>query len=116
MKGWVQPMGVNDFAGSFIASITLFTLLGLVIIFALEGRAAGGSYWRSAAWFAAFAFWCQGLIISGILIAAQTGTPTYYDEMMGKHMGLPPATYAFQHGIAAVGGAIGAIILACSVY
>ena len=116
MKGWLQPMGVSDFAGSFIASITLVTLVGLVIIFASGGRAAGGSYWPAAAWFAAFAFWCQGLIIAGILIAAQTGTPTYYDEMMGKHLGLPPVTHAFQHGIAAVVVAIVGMILGVPVY
>lgn len=116
MKGWVQPLGVTDFAGSFIASITIFTLVGLVIIFASNGRAAGGCYWRAAAWFAAFAFWCQALIISGILIAAKTGTPTYYDEMMGKHMNLPPLTHAFQHGIAAVVVAIIGMILGVPVY
>lgn len=116
MKGWVQPLGVTDFAGSFIASITIFTLVGLVIIFANNGRAAGGCYWRAAAWFAAFAFWCQGLIISGILIAAKTGTPTYYDEMMGKHMSLPPLTHALQHGIAAAVVAIIGMILGVPVY
>jgi len=116
MKGWVQPMGVSDFAGSFIASITIVTFIGLVIIFASNGRAAGGCYWRAAAWFAAFALWCQGLIIAGILIAAQTGTPTYYDEMMGKHMGLSPATHAFQHGIAAVVVAIVGMILGVPIY
>src|SRR5579863_8306318 len=78
LKGLLQPMGVSDFAGSFLASVTLVTLVGLVIIFVREGRDAGGSYLGAAAWFAAFAIWCQGLVIAGILIAAKTGTPTYY--------------------------------------
>jgi magnesium-transporting ATPase (P-type) len=116
MKGWVAPMGVSDFAGSFIASVTIVMLVGLVIIFTNGGRATGGSYLHSAAWFAAFAFWCQGLIIAGILIAAQTGTPTYYDEMMGKHLGLPPVTHAIQHGIAAVVVAIVGMILGAPIY
>jgi hypothetical protein len=116
MKGWLQPLGVSDFAGSFVASITIVTLVGLVIICAREGHAAGGAYLRAAAWFAALALWCQGLVISGILIAAKTGTPTYYDEMMGKHMSLPPLTHAFQHGIAAVIVAIIGMVLGAPVY
>lgn len=116
LKGWLQPMGVSDFAGSFMASITLVTLVGLVIIFAGEGRAAGGAYFHAAAWFAALALWCQGLIIAGILIAARTGTPTYYDEMMGKHMSLPPLTHAFQHGIAGVIVALVGMIVGAPIY
>jgi|GEM_PF-3493895 len=116
MKGLLQPMGVSDFAGSFLASVTLVTLVGLVLIFAREGRTPGGTYLVAAAWFAAFALWCQGLIISGILIAARTGTPTYYDEMMGKHMSLPPLTHAFQHGIAGVIVAIVGMILGAPIY
>ena len=116
LKGLLQPMGVSDFAGSFLASVTLVTLVGLVIIFAREGRAPGGTFLAAAAWFAAFALWCQALIIAGILIAARTGTPTYYDEMMGKHMSLPPLTHAFQHGIAAVIVAIVGTIVGAPIY
>ncbi|HEV2351239.1 MAG TPA: hypothetical protein VG028_15485 [Terriglobia bacterium] len=116
MKGLLQPLGVSDFAGSFVASVTIVTLVGLVIIFAKEGRAAEGAYWRAASWFAAFALWCQALIIAGILIAARTGTATYYDEMNGKHMSLPPLTHAFQHSIAAVVVAVVGMILGAPVY
>jgi predicted PurR-regulated permease PerM len=116
MKGWLQPMGVSDFAGSFIASITLFTLVGLVIIFVSGGRAAGGSYLHAAAWFWLFAIWCQGLIIGGILIADQTGKATYYDEMMGKHMSLPPVAHALAHGYAAVIVAVVGMILGLPIY
>lgn len=116
MKGLLQPMGVSDFAGSFLASVTLVTLVGLVVIFAIEGRAAGGAYWLAAAWFAAFAIWCQGLIIAGILIAARTGTPTYYDEMMGKHMNLPPVQHAISHGIAGVVVALVGMLLGVPIY
>jgi hypothetical protein len=116
LKGLLRPLGVSDFAGSFLASITLFTLLGLIIIFTREGLTAGGTYWRAAAWFTAFALWCQGLIIGGILITAKTGTPTYYDEMMGKHLSLPPLIHAFQHGIASIIVAIIGLVLGAPVY
>jgi predicted PurR-regulated permease PerM len=116
MKGWLQPMGVSDFAGSFVASVTIVTLVGLVIIFAREGRAAGGAYWRAAAWFAAFAIWCQGLIIAGILITARTGSATYYEEMMGKHMNLPPVRHALSHAGAGVVVALVGMILGLPIY
>lgn len=116
MKSLLQPIGVSDVVGSFVASLTVLTLVGLVIIFVIEGRAAGGSYWRAAGWFGAFAFWCQGLVIAGILLAARTVRPTYYDEMMGKHMSLPPLTHAFQHGIAAVIVAIFGMMIGTPVY
>jgi hypothetical protein len=116
MKGWLQPLGVSDFAGSLVASLTLVLLVGVVVMFALEGRAPKGSYWRCATWFSAFAIWCQGLIIAGILITAQTGVATYYEEMMGKHLTCTPGTHALQHGIVAVAAVVSGLAAGALVY
>jgi hypothetical protein len=116
MKGWVQPLGVSDKAGSFIASITLVVLVGLVILFVREGRAAEGSYWRAVGCFAVLAIWSQVLIVAGILIVARTGAATYYDEMMGRHLGMPPVNHAISHLIVAVPEAIVGSLLGGLIY
>jgi hypothetical protein len=115
MKGWVQPLGISDKAGSFIASITFVTLIGLVVLFIREGRAAAGSYWRGVGSFAVLAIWSQLIIFAGILIAARTGVPTYYDEMLGNHLTMPPVQHGISHLIVAVpevivGAIVGGII------
>lgn len=33
MKGWVEPLGVPTAVGSFLASVTVVLLIGLVLIF-----------------------------------------------------------------------------------
>ena len=116
MKGWVQPLGVSDLAGSFFASITLVMLVGLVIFFVREGRAIQGTYWRAVAWFAAVAVWGQTLIVSGILLTARTGTPTYYEEMMGSHQSMPAAQHAVSHMIATLPVVIVGMILGLPIY
>jgi hypothetical protein len=116
MKGWLEPLGVSDKAGSFVASITVVVLVGLVVLFVREGRAAAGSYWRGVGCFAALALWSQVLIFAGILIQARTGTPTYYEEMMGKHLGMPPLQHAISHLIVAVPEMIVGAILGGLIY
>jgi hypothetical protein len=116
MKGWVQPLGVSDVAGSFIASITIVVLIALVVFYFREGRAAEGSYWHAAAWFAAFAVWSQALIITGIFITARTGAATYYEEMMGNHLKMPPVQHMLAHSVAAVVLAIAGMVLGAPIY
>lgn len=112
MKGWVEPLAWPPIVGSLLASITVVLLVGLVIIFVREGRAAQGSYWHAAVWFAVLAAWSQALVIAGILITAKTGSATYYEEMMGAHVSLPPVRHALSHAgaffvVAVIGSIIG---------
>ncbi len=116
MKGWLEPLGVSDKAGSFVASITVVVLGGLVVLFFREGRAAEGSYWRAVGCFAALVIWSQVLIVAGILIVARTGAATYYDEMMGRHLGMPPVNHAISHLIVAVPEAIVGSIVGGVIY
>lgn len=116
MKGWVQPLGISDKAGSFIASITLFMLLGMVVFFFREGRAPEGNYWRGVGFFAILSFWCQILIVAGILITARTGTATYYEEAGGQHLAMPPATHALMHLIGSVAGIVIGSLLGGLIY
>lgn len=99
LKGLLEPLGVPTVVGSFLASITLVLLVGLVLIFLREGRSSNGSYARAAAWFAALAAWCEVLVIAGILITERTGASTYYQgpwEMVEK-MFPNPAAHAIGH-------------------
>lgn len=99
LKSWLAPLGVPTVVGSFLASITIVVLAGLVLIFLREGRSSNGSYVRAAAWFAALAAWCEVLVISGILITERTGASTYYQgpwEMVEK-MFPNPAAHAIGH-------------------
>jgi hypothetical protein len=102
MKGWVDSLGLPELVGSLICSITLTLLVGLVIIFAREGRAPAGGYWRAGAWWVALTAWSQILVISGILLAARTGASTYYSEMVVAHRELPPVQHAISHSVAFV--------------
>ncbi len=116
MKGWAASLGLPPMAGSFLTSVTIVFLVAMVIIFAKEGRAATGSYLRAIAWFVAFTIWCQALVIAGILITASSGTPTYYEEMMGKHLAMPPVTHALSHMVAAAIMAVVGSLLGGAVY
>ena len=102
MKGWMDSAGASELLGSFLVSINIVLLVGLVILFTREGRAAGGRYWRASGWWTALAVWAQVLVISGILLAARTGASTYYSEMVGKHQELPPVRHAISHAVALV--------------
>ncbi|MGE5325861.1 MAG: hypothetical protein ACM3NO_02380 [Deltaproteobacteria bacterium] len=116
LKGWVEPLGVSDKAGSFLVSITIATFIGLIILFVREGRAAEGSYWRGVGGFAILAVWSQAIIFAGIMIAAKTGAATYYDEMMGKHLAMPPLQHGISHLIVSVPEVIVGAILGGIIY
>lgn len=115
MKGWAESLGLSPTVGSLLTSVTIVFLVGLVIVFLREGRAPEGRYLRAVGWFVLFTFWCQALVISGILITASTGIPTYYEEMMGKHLAMPPVRHALSHAgvsviLAVVGSALGGLV------
>ena len=116
MKGWVDSMGISEMIGSLLVSITIVLLVGLVVIFAREGRALGGRYWNAAGWWIALAVWSQVLVISGILLAARTGASTYYSEMVAQHRDLPPVQHAISHGVALVAIAAVGLLLGWPVY
>jgi divalent metal cation (Fe/Co/Zn/Cd) transporter len=78
MRGWLEPLGVPTVIGSFVASVTLVLLAGLLVLYRREGRRLGGRYWRATAWYVALAAWCELLVIAGILVTEQTGASTYY--------------------------------------
>jgi hypothetical protein len=99
LKGLVSPLGVPTVVGSFLASITIVLLVGLVLIFLREGRDRGGRFITAALWFSALAVWCEILVIAGILITERTGASTYYQgpwEMVEK-MFASPAEHAIGH-------------------
>ena len=116
MKGWMDSLGAPELLGSFLASITILLLVGLVIIFAREGRAIDGRYWRAGGWWIALAAWGQILVISGILLAARSGASTYYSEMVGAHRELPPVQHALSHAVAFVFIAAVGLLLGWPVY
>ncbi|MEK6300610.1 MAG: hypothetical protein AABO41_07810 [Acidobacteriota bacterium] len=99
LKGLLAPLGVPTVVGSFLASITIVVLVGLVLIFLREGRSSNGSYVRAGVWFVALAVWCEVLVIAGILLTERTGASTYYQgpwEMVEK-MFPNPAAHAIGH-------------------
>jgi hypothetical protein len=100
MKGWMDSLGAPELLGSFLSSINIVVLVGMVILFAREGRAADAGYWRAGGWWLALAAWEQILIIPAILLAARTGASTYYSEMVGTHQELPPVRHALSHAVA----------------
>lgn len=119
LKGLLAPIGVPTFIGSFLASITIVALVGLVLIFLREGRASDGSYVRGGLWFVALAVWCEALVISGILLTERTGANTYYQGpwAMVEEMFPTPAAHAIGHSQGffvrlAINLIIGAIIYA----
>ena len=116
MKGWMDSLGMSEMIGSLLMSITVVLLVGLVIIFAREGRAAEGRYASAAGWWVALAVWSQVLVISGILLAARTGASTYYSEMVGQHRDLPPVQHALSHGVALVALSAVGLLLGWPVY
>jgi hypothetical protein len=116
MKGWLAPLGVSDAVGSFVASITVVLMVGMVIFFFREGRAVEGSYWRGVFWFALLTLWSECLIIAGILMTQRTGAATYYEEMMGKHLNMPPLEHALSHLIATVPVALVGALLGGLIY
>ncbi|HEV2426237.1 MAG TPA: hypothetical protein VGZ29_15525 [Terriglobia bacterium] len=100
MRGWMQSLHVSDTVGSMLMSLTIVLLIGLVILFAREGRYAEGRYRSAAGWWIALAVWEQVLVIGGILLAGRTGASTYYSEMIAAHRDLPPVQHAISHAIA----------------
>lgn len=99
LKGLLAPLGVPTVVGSFLASITIVLLVGLVLIFLREGRSNEGRYIKAAGWFAALSIWCEVLVIAGILLTERTGASTYYQgpwEMVEK-MFPTPAAHALGH-------------------
>lgn len=115
MKGWAAAAGISPTVGSLLASITVVLFISLVIVFAREGRVPQGTFWRAVGWFVVLAVWCQALVISGILITAATGIPTYYEEMNGKHIAMPPVRHALAHAVvviplAVIGSALGGLV------
>ena len=102
MKGWMDAAGMSEMLGSMLVSLTIVLLIGLVIIFAREGRAPEGRYWNAGGWWIALAVWQQALVIGGILLAARTGASTYYSEMVAAHRELPPVQHALSHAVATV--------------
>lgn len=99
LKGLLEPLGVPTAVGSFLASITIVLLVGLVLIFLKEGRRSDGRYVRAAAWFVALAVWCEALVIAGILLTERTGASTYYQgpwEMV-EAMFPTPSAHAIGH-------------------
>ena len=116
MKGWVDSRGISEMVGSLLSSITIVLLVGLVLIFAREGRAPGGRYWNAGGWWIALAVWSQVLVISGILLAARTGASTYYSEMVAQHRDLPAIQHALSHGVALVFLVVVGLLLGWPVY
>ena len=116
MKGWVDARGMSEMTGSLLTSINIVLLIGLVIVFAREGRAADGRYWRAGGWWIALAVWEQLIVIGGILLAARTGASTYYSEMVGAHRELPPVQHATSHAVATVVVAGVGLLLGWPVY
>jgi hypothetical protein len=116
MKGWMQSLGVSEVVGSLLVSVNIVLVIGLVILFAREGRAPGGRYWNAAGWFIALAVWEQVLVIGGILLAARTGASTYYSEMIATHRELPPVQHALSHGVALIFVAAVGLLLGWAVY
>lgn len=78
MKGWIEPLGVPTVVGSFLASVTVVLLVGLVLLFLKEGWSPQGRYLRAASWFIGLAVWCEVLVIAGILMTERAGAQTYY--------------------------------------
>lgn len=99
LKGLLAPLGVPTVVGSFLASITIVLLIGLVLIFLREGRRSNGKYVRAAGWFVALAVWCEVLVIAGILITERTGASTYYQGpwKMVEEMFPNPTAHAIGH-------------------
>jgi hypothetical protein len=91
MKGWAPSLGLSETVASMLTSLTILALIGMIVIFAREGRFANGRYWRAGGWWLALAAWETILIVVGILLAARTGASTYYSEMVMAHRELPPA-------------------------
>ena len=116
MKGWMDSIGMPELLGSFLASINIVLLVGMVIMFASEGRRADGQYWHAGGWWIALAAWASVLIVAGILLAARTGASTYYSEMVGAHQELPPVRHAVSHGVAFVFVAGVGLLLGWAVY
>jgi len=116
MKGWVDALGVPEIVGSLIVSLNIVLLVGLVIFFVSEGHDPGGRYIRAAGWFIALAVWSTILIVTGILITARTGTPTYYEEMVFAHRSLPVVQHAISHAAAFVFVAVVGLLLGWPVY
>ena len=99
MKGWLDPLGVPTFVGSLLASVTVILLIGLVLLFVMEGRQQEGRFFRVVAWFFALAVWCELLVITGILVTEKTGADTYYQgpwEMVRERFTTPSA-HAIGH-------------------
>lgn len=116
MKGWMESLHVSDTTGSLLMSVTIVLLIGLVILFAREGRFGEGRYWNAGGWWIALAVWEQVLVISGILLAARTGASTYYSEMIAAHRELPPVRHAISHGVALIFVAGVGLLLGWAVY
>ena len=116
MKGWMDSAGMSELLGSFLVSINIVLLAGMVIIFAREGRSPDGRYWNAGGWWIALAAWASVLIVSGILLAARTGASTYYSEMIGAHRELPPVQHALSHGVAFIFVAGVGLLLGWAVY
>lgn len=102
MKGWADSAGMPEMLGSLLTSLNIVLLVGLVLVFAREGRAAGGRYWRAGGWWIVLAAWETLLMVCGILLAARTGASTYYSEMVAAHRELPPVQHALSHAVAFV--------------
>jgi hypothetical protein len=97
LKGWLEPVGIPTVVGSFLASVTVVLLVGLVLLFSREGSSAQGHYFRAAGWFFALALWCELLVIGGILITERTGASTYYQgPWEAVHRAFPTAA---EHAI-----------------
>jgi hypothetical protein len=116
MKGWVDALGIPEIVGSLIVSLNIVLLVGLVIFFAREGRAPDGRYARAAGWFVALAAWSSILIVTGILVTARIGTPTYYEEMVFAHRTLPTFQHAVSHAVAFVFVAVVGLLLGWPIY
>lgn len=116
MKGWADALGVPEIIGSLIVSLNIVLLVGLAIIFAREGRAPDGRYLAAAGWYLALAAWSTILIVTGILITARIGTPTYYEEMVFAHRALPPFQHAVSHAVAFVFVGVVGLLLGWPIY
>ena len=64
----------------------------------------------------ALAAWSTILIVTGILITARVGTPTYYEEMVFAHRALPVFQHAISHAVAFVFVAVVGLLLGWPVY
>lgn len=96
-RGWLEPAGVPTFVGSFVASLTVVLLVGVVLLFGREGLAESGRYLRAAAGYSVLAAWCEGLIVVGILVTHVSGASTYYSgPWEAVHRAFPTAP---QHAI-----------------